>query len=231
MNNKVELTPAFLIHRRAYQESSMLLDFFTHDYGMLRLVARGAKKSKTKIQMFSRLNISFSGRSELKTLTNWEIDDKPRKISGDNIIFAIYVNELLTRLCHPLQAYPKLFDSYYLLLKNLASSDTNKIWALRIFENSLLKILGYGLNYKTDIDDNKIKDNLCYDYIAQRGFIENQQGKISGRLLGLLKENNMSNYPNNTELKNIRNLFRRILQTLLGDKPLKSRELFLDLKK
>jgi DNA repair protein RecO (recombination protein O) len=38
---KIDLTPAFLIHRRAFKESSLLLDFFTQEHGKIRLVGRG----------------------------------------------------------------------------------------------------------------------------------------------------------------------------------------------
>ena len=51
-----------------YQGSSLLLDFFTHNYGKIRLVARGARSNKTSLQMFQCLNISYKGRSDLKNL-------------------------------------------------------------------------------------------------------------------------------------------------------------------
>ena len=95
---KVENTPAFLIHRRMYQGSSLLLDFFTKDFGRLRLISRGARKSKTSLQMFQCLSISFKGRGELKNLSQWEIADQPRRILGDDLILAMYVSELILRL-------------------------------------------------------------------------------------------------------------------------------------
>ena len=88
---KIENTPAFLIHRRMYQGSSLLLDFFTKDFGRLRLIARGARKSKTSLQMFQCLSISFKGGGELKSLSQWEIADEPRRILGDDLILAMYL--------------------------------------------------------------------------------------------------------------------------------------------
>ena len=81
-----------------YQGSSLLLDFFTKDHGKIRLIARGARSSKTSLQMFQRLSISFKGKGDLKSLANWEISDEPRRIVGDDLILAIYANELLSRL-------------------------------------------------------------------------------------------------------------------------------------
>ena len=111
----IELTPAFLIHRRMYQGSSLLLDFFTLHYGKIRLVARGARSNKTSLQMFQRLNISFKGRSDLKNLTDWESIDHPRRLLGNDIVLAMYINELLSRLLPEAEIHQKVFDGYLYL--------------------------------------------------------------------------------------------------------------------
>ena len=77
---KVELTPAFLIHRRMYQDSSLLLDFFTRHYGKIRLVGRGVRKNKTSLQMFQCLNISVKGRSDLTNLTDLDFCHQQRRL-------------------------------------------------------------------------------------------------------------------------------------------------------
>ena len=131
---RVENTPAFLIHRRMYQGSSLLLDFFTKDFGRLRLVARGARKSKTSLQMFQCLSISFKGKGELKNLSQWEIADKPRRILGDDLILAMYANELILRLLPENDEYSDIFHAYWNFLSNLKSLNSNeKEYALRSF--------------------------------------------------------------------------------------------------
>ena len=114
---KIELTPAFLIHRRMYQGSSLLLDFFTRHYGKIRLVARGARSKKTSLQMFQRLNISFKGRSDLKNLTDWESSDQPRRLLGNDLVLAMYTNELLSRLLPEAEEQQKVFDGYWNYLR------------------------------------------------------------------------------------------------------------------
>jgi len=140
-----------LIHRRMYQDSSLLLDFFTRNYGKIRLVARGARSNKTSLQMFQRLNISFKGRSELKNLTNWESSDQPRRFLGNDLVLAIYTNELLSRLLPEAEKHQKVFDGYwhYLIMIN-EQSDAEKEYSLRLFENLLLEELGYGLEFNKD---------------------------------------------------------------------------------
>ncbi len=224
---KIDLTPAFLIHRRVFKNNSLLLDFFTRDYGKIRLVGRGIRASKTNIQMFQRLNISFAGKSELKTLTNWEVDDMPRVLAGKVLILGLYVNELIVRLLHENDAHIDLFESYQQLIKQISDlAQDEQAWLLRLFENNLLTELGYGLDFSTDIEQMLIDDNSFYQYQLQSGFIKHSTGKISGNLLKQMSLGALNNMPDSQQLKICRNLNRQRLSELLGDKPLQSRSLF-----
>ena len=168
---KVENTPAFLIHRRMYQGSSLLLDFFTKDFGRLRLIARGARNSKTSLQMFQCLSISFKGRGDLKSLSQWEIADQPRRLQGDDLILAMYANELILRLVPESDPNGNIFKSYWVLLENLLNLDSNeKEYALRKFENQMLEDLGYGLDFEHDIHGEDISLDLYYEFIEHQGF-------------------------------------------------------------
>ena len=138
---KVENTPAFLIHRRMYQGSSLLLDFFTKDFGRLRLIARGARNSKTSLQMFQCLSISFKGRGDLKSLSQWEIADQPRRLQGDDLILAMYANELILRLVPESDPNGNIFKSYWVLLENLLNLDSNELRILKTMNRKRLKSL------------------------------------------------------------------------------------------
>ena len=223
---RVENTPAFLIHRRMYQGSSLLLDFFTKDFGRLRLVARGARKSKTSLQMFQCLSISFKGKGELKNLSQWEIADKPRRILGDDLILAMYVNELILRLLPENDEYSEIFHAYWNFLSNLKSLNSNeKEYALRDFENQMLEDLGYGIDFSSDINDEPINEDLNYEFIEHQGFCTSDNGFIPGKILvNLLRRENIVNDTN--ELSILKKMNRKRLKSLLGDKPLKSKELF-----
>lgn len=225
--HRVNLTPAFLIHRRVFKDSSLLLDFFTQEYGKIRLVGRGLRKSKTPLQIFQQMNISFSGRGELKTLTGWEVDDQPRNLLGETLILGIYANELIVRLLQEQDAHPELFEVYKQFVHQVIDLEKqSQQWLLRIFENNLLSELGYGLDFEMDVNGNQIDENCYYDYQSQAGFLLSDVGKISGQLIRLLSAENVSKLPNNKQLKVCRNLNRARLQPLLGGKPLQSRSLF-----
>ena len=222
---RVDNTQAFLIHRRMYQGSSLLLDFFTKDSGRLRLIARGARKSKTSLQMFQCLSISFKGKGELKSLSQWEVDDQPRRLLGDDLILAMYANELILRLLPENDEYPETFNSYWTFLANLNALDSSeKEYALRSFENQMLEDLGYGLDFSFDINDEYIKEDLQYEFIEYQGFNKTINGAIPGKtLVSLSKQETITDPIQLTILKKIN---RKRLKSLLGDKPLKSKELF-----
>ncbi len=209
-----------------YQGSSLLLDFFTKDFGRLRLVARGARKSKTSLQMFQCLSISFKGKGELKNLSQWEIADKPRRILGDDLILAMYVNELILRLLPENDEYSEIFHAYWNFLSNLKSLNSNeKEYALRDFENQMLEDLGYGIDFSSDMNDEPINEDLNYEFIEHQGFSTSDNGLIPGKILvNLLRRENIVTDTN--ELSILKKMNRKRLKSLLGDKPLKSKELF-----
>ena len=209
-----------------YQGSSLLLDFFTNDFARLRLVARGARKSKTSLQMFQCLSISFKGKGELKNLSQWEIADKPRRILGDDLILAMYVNELILRLLPENDEYSEIFHAYWNFLSNLKSLNSNeKEYALRDFENQMLEDLGYGIDFSSDMNDEPINENLNYEFIEHQGFSTSDNGLIPGKILvNLLRRENIVTDTN--ELSILKKMNRKRLKSLLGDKPLKSKELF-----
>ena len=222
---RVDNTQAFLIHRRMYQGSSLLLDFFTKDSGRLRLIARGARKSKTSLQMFQCLSISFKGKGELKSLSQWEVDDQPRRLLGDDLILAMYANELILRLLPENDEYPETFNSYWTFLANLNALDSSeKEYALRNFENQMLEDLGYGLDFSFDTNDEYIKEDLQYEFIEHQGFNKNINGAVSGKALVSLSKQETITDP--IQLTILKKMNRKRLKSLLGDKPLKSKELF-----
>ncbi|HCF47718.1 MAG TPA: DNA repair protein RecO [Gammaproteobacteria bacterium] len=177
--------------------------------------------------MFQHLRISYAGKGELKTLTHWEVEDVPRQIKGEALILCLYVNELITRLIHEHDPHPQIFELYQQFVTQMNDSDQqHQYWLLRIFENNLLSELGYGLDYAVDVDGDLIQTDKNYSYQPQLGFSQQADGKISGNLLNLLLSECLDTTPNKQQLKACRNLNRQRLNVLLGNKPLKSRELF-----
>ena len=210
-----------------YQGSSLLLDFFTLHYGKIRLVARGARSNKTSIQMFQCLNISYQGRSDLKNLTDWESDDQPRRLLGNNLVIVIYINELLSRLLPEAEKHRKIFYGYWNFLKTInKQSETEKEYSLRLFENLLLENLGYGLEFNKDFKGNPIDSELEYHFQEHNGFVPSVDGNIPGEALLVVDDAGDNGRLSVKHLSILKKLNRKRIRSILGEKPLKSRELF-----
>jgi len=210
-----------------YQGSSLLLDFFTCHYGKIRLVARGARSNKTSLQMFQCLNISYKGRSDLKKLTDWESSDQPRRLLGNVLVLAMYTNELLSRLLPEAEKHQKIFEGYWNFIRLInEQSETEKEYSLRFFENLLLEELGYGLEFNKDFKGNPIDSKLKYHFQEHNGFVPRADGNIPGEVLLVVDEGGDNVRLSVNHLSILKKLNRKRLRSILGEKPLKSRELF-----
>ena len=141
------LFPCYILHQRPYRETSLLLDAFSSEHGRVGLVARGVKRRGGRpalLQPARRLNIAWSMRSELGTLTAVEASTPPARLAGTRLVSCFYMNELLVRTLHGHEAHPELFHRYEQALKGLDGGEPEDR-VLRIFEKHLLKSLGYGL--------------------------------------------------------------------------------------
>src|SRR3990167_1032441 len=103
MNSKrILLQPAYVLHRRAYRETSFLVELFTQEYGRLTVVARGVRKANSSttglLQPFSPLLVSYGGKGELLTLFSVEARKTMLRLQRDALFAGLYLNELLMYL-------------------------------------------------------------------------------------------------------------------------------------
>lgn len=144
---RVNGQPAFVLHTYPWKETSLIVEFFTRDFGRMSLVARGAKRPMSQyrglLNPFCPLAISYSGKGEIKNLIRAEwYGTIP--LGEKFLMSAFYINELLVRLLPRGVPEPALFKSYYETLKKLASGEEPLV-TLRYFELDFLNALGYGL--------------------------------------------------------------------------------------
>ena len=228
---RVELNPCYILHSRNYRETSLLLDVFSRRHGRISLVAKGARKQKNDrralLQPGRKINIAWTMRRELGTLTQVEPrhDGNPQAGAGRLTVF--YLNELLARLLHRHEPHEELFDSYTEAMEKLTDTATEQV-TLRIFEKRLLEALGYGLALDADTGGNAIRPDQDYNYLVEQGPAPAVSPGpdslvISGRTLLALAQENLDD---DIVLVEAKQLMRRALGNLLGDKPLVSRELY-----
>lgn len=223
----------FLLHQRSYGETSIIAEVFTRNLGKMSIIARGAKKPKSKffgyLVPFSRLKITFSGRSELKTLTN--ID---RDLSLTNTYLSrksyslLYINELMIKLLPKDAEHKPLFDLYSKFIQDSVNEEKMD-YLLRNFELDLLEMLGYGINFHADINnEEEIKLNKNYIFVAESGFMASDNAKdFSGEDIIKIRERNFADI----STKKLKQLTQATIMFCLEGKDLNSRQIFRRLEK
>lgn len=234
---RVSLQPAFVLHHRPYRDTSALLEIFTPEFGRVGLVARGLRSAKSRlqgvVQPFCPLLISWSGRGELATLTGCEPNGALVRLDGARVLSGFYLNELLLRLLHRHDPHPALFECYAQTLHLLQQPDMEQR-ALRIFEKHLLREIGYALMLEHEAESGApIELGEAYNYHLERGPLKCHAGEYAGvrmqgsSLLALLNET----LHDAASLREAKLLMRAALGLYLGNKPLQSRELYIDFHK
>lgn len=233
-NLRVDSEPAFVLHTRPYRETSQLVDLFSRHYGRLRVVARGFRRPKNGSRIlapFTPLLVGWSGKSELKTLVSAEHSGRSLMLSGERLYSGFYLNELLIRLLVEHDPHQHLFDHYLNIMTSLADGEPIEP-ALRLFERNLLDEAGYGLMIDTDIvSGHPVLPDQWYWLDPSTGFSHcqpSEQDKTSPYLFwgeALLAIGN-GDYHDLDIAKAAKRLMRLAIQEHLGNKPLRSRELF-----
>lgn len=230
--NKVELQPAYILHHRAYRETSAIVELLTRDFGRVSVIAKGARSRKSPLrivlQTFSPVIVSWQGRGELKNLVLAESPGLPLFLKDAALFSGLYVNELLMRLLPRFDSCHDVFVDYQQCIAQLSLSGDIEP-TLRIFEKRLLASLGYELVLEVDAElGQSIDATKQYIYVVDKGpvesrLMENANGAVSGStLLALARENLVDSQ----SLSESKKLLRQLLANLLGGKPLKTRELF-----
>ena len=223
------LKDAFLLHRRKFRETSLLLDVFTREHGCIRLIAKGAMRGKNGqagvLQPFLPLSLAWTIRGEPAVLTASDVRGQGFDLVGKYLFCGFYLNELLVKLLPTHDPLPQIFEYYEKTLNRLASGERMDE-SLRFFELALLEELGYGLILDYDAESGaSIKPNCHYDYRIELGPVECKHGEVGllgSALLGL-RDGYLSG---EQEILDAKRLLRRVIHHYLGGRPLKSRELF-----
>lgn len=228
MSRVIPLDQAFILFARDYRDSSLILDLFTKEQGRYSVVAKGARSQRSKmrgrLQPFAPLLVGAVGRTELRTTTSIEFSTPSFRLTGEHLLLGLYVNELLYRLLGRFDELPELFDEYVTLLCQL-QGDHDGVLAVRRFELMFLQEMGYGISFEYDAGNGSdIAADQFYRYVVHEGFYPTTQTERTLRGSDLLQI--AAGHLNEVSPGLLKDITRRSLAELLGDKPLKSRSLF-----
>lgn len=219
---RVEAQPAYVLHARAYRETSLLLECLSLEHGRVGLVARGVRRERSRfsraiLQPLQPLRLSWMGNGELFALTLAEAVGAAHAVSAQRLVSAMYVNELVLRLSARADPHSGLFEHYVACLDGLATGES-EAWTLRRFERDLLADLGYGLVLEQDIESGRRVDaESSYAYVMDAG-PRPWRGQADGlmipgvALLALARDE----MPDAECARILRLLMRQLLQNQLG---------------
>jgi|ERR1043166_580156 DNA repair protein RecO (recombination protein O) len=230
--------PAFVLHSYPFRETSLVAEVFTRAHGRMGLVARGARRPRSALRglllAFQPLQLSWSGKTELRTLMRAEWVGGVPQLSGLSLMCGFYLNELLLKLLHRDDPHERLFAAYSETLQALGGNrDQGAV--LRAFEKSLLKELGYAVTLDRDAETGQpIEARVRYTYLVERGPVRSANGadprngvELNGQtLLDMAADN----YTDMVTMNEAKLLMRTLINHYLGDQILHSRQLLRDLQ-
>jgi DNA repair protein RecO (recombination protein O) len=223
--NRVQQQSAFVLHRRPYRNTSLLVDLFTKDHGRISLIARSARGPRSRfrgmIEPFIPLEVNWSGKSELKYLQQLEYCGVYNSLTGQHLMIGLHINELLYRFLGSGVVFSELYDDYAKLLQYMTKRDESRcLLVLCYFELRLLNYVGYGITLDKTAAGENISADAYYLFSAEHGFSlvadrRSQQPQIfKGSVMLALSNKRLQN----TDVADVRRLLQIAMRSHLGNK-------------
>jgi DNA repair protein RecO (recombination protein O) len=239
--NRQDNQPVFVLHTYPFKETSLVVELFSRDFGRVAAVAKGARRPRSAmrgmLQSFQPLAAAWSGKNELRNLHSLEWGEGLLLLQGQALMCGFYMNELLLRLLPREDAHELLFDFYAQTLRSLSRTEVQSQdtpITLRRFELRMLQEMGYAVPLGEDEAGKEIEPAQSYFYIPERGACDlrskdrQQNGvQLSGQTLLDMAQDDYSEVQTQQQSKL---LMRLLLGHYLGDKPLHTRQLLIDLQ-
>ncbi|RKG34720.1 DNA repair protein RecO [Acinetobacter tianfuensis] len=225
-----EILHGYLIHHRKYRERSHIVHLFTQEHGRVDGILR-----QTPPPQYQPICLQASGKSDLKNFTKLEIINQPIFFFGDAFFSGFYLNEILLRLCPPEVEMPQTFAQYAETLHHLqslashVSPDVELRQILRRFEHELLEELGYPLDFTVDSNQEPIMALQNYQFQLNDGFmpvIQASRVSMTGQQVLSMSEYEKGMDFSPEQLQLLTKLYRQMITSLLGERSLKSRQLW-----
>ncbi len=226
--------PVFVLHTYPFKETSLVVELFSRNFGRVAAVAKGARRPRSAmrgmLQSFQPLLAAWSGKSELRNLHSLDWGEGLLLLQGEALMCGFYLNELLLRLLPREDPHPALFDYYAQALRQLAAGG-EVAPILRRIELRLLQELGYAVPLEHQPDGTAIVAERDYNYLPERGAVSPDTPETGVQLAGkTLLDMACDDYSDPRTLQQSKQLMRVLLAHYLGDKPLHTRQLLMDLQ-
>ena len=230
---RVELEPAYILHTRPYRETSLLVYALTSEHGVMHMVCRGARKKGSHVlQPFIKMQLSWTGKTELVTLTKYELEKSNYRSDFRTHLQCFYLHELILALVPKMSPEPELFELYEETLVNMTEAPYNEA-TIRLFECQLLTLIGHPLQLEYDAHTQKaLRAEADYLYQPDQGPIEissdNAQtdqifgwNRVRGHLLLQLQQHALPQQ----DWPQAKSFLRGLIKYYLDGKPIMTRQL------
>ncbi|MEM1422548.1 MAG: DNA repair protein RecO [Planctomycetota bacterium] len=126
-------TQAVVLRQWDFSETSQTVALFTRTHGLVRGLAKGAKREKSRfsggLEPVTRGELLFiePTKSDLATLTEWDLQEVfwGARRSYKSHLAALYLCDLLSRTVADNDPHPRLFDDLVRLLRALDEDDAH----------------------------------------------------------------------------------------------------------
>lgn len=220
---RVDAQPVYVLHRRAWRETSALIEVFSAEYGRIGLLARGMRGPRSQswqalLQPMQAALISWSGNGELPQVTHVDPSEAPIDLRGEAVLSGLYLNELILNLLPRHEPNLVLFARYGECVRQQQSPDMlQRAWHLRLFERDLLAAIGFPLQLDRDCLGSALLPGACYLHVADSGILRacdpTDRRGIPGSALIALRDGSM---PEATVMPSCRRWLRELLAAHLG---------------
>lgn len=237
--NRQDNQAVYVLHTFPYKETSLVVELFTHGFGRMATTAKGARRPRSAmrgmLQAFQPLLATWSGKLELKTLHGLEWGGGLLLLKGEALMCGFYLNELLLRLLPREDPHEALFEYYGATLRTLASGQ-DLATTLRRFELKLLQELGYAIPLEMDENNAPIAPAQVYRYEVGYGAVRTTHAALNRSRDGVqflgntLIDMARDDYSDPQTQQQSKQLMRYLLAYYLGDKPLHTRQLLIDIQ-
>jgi DNA repair protein RecO (recombination protein O) len=231
---RIASQPGFVLHSYPYKETSLIVDLFSRDHGRVALVAKGAKRPHSRLrgvlQTFQPLSVSWSGKSEVRTLTGAEWVGGMLPLEKSALLCGFYLNELLVRLLAREDPHPLLFDQYVATLNQLAHDEPAPV-VLRKFELALLKESGVAADITVSArSGDPVHPELAYVVDPESGAREAGSHEEAPVVAGkTLLDMDRGDYADPQTQQESKMVLRHLLAHHLNGAPIATRQILIDL--
>lgn len=228
--SRVEQQPGWVVHRRPWRESSLLIEFFSREHGRVGLVAKGARSARSAwrgvAEPFAPLVASWGRRGEMGTLTLLEPAGARHELTGRALWCGLYVNELLLRLLERDDPHPEVFDACEKVFGGLAAGNEPQSLLLRRFERALLEGMGVAPDFAFDAAGGEaIHAGSLYHLQPEVGFVPVERGGTGVFRGAAIRALETGSTDDRDTAREMRELMRLLIDHHLAGRELASRRL------